>query len=145
MTRLGLVGCVKGKLPVPAPAAQLYTSPLFRLRRGYVERTCDAWYVLSAKHGLVPPHHVLEPYDQTLKRATRAERRDWSRQVLAALQEQVGPLDGLAVDIHAGDEYRAYGLVDGLIAAGASVDVPTAGLSIGRQLAFYKDSEATAT
>jgi hypothetical protein len=52
MTRLGLVGCVKGKLPAAA-AAELYTSPLFRFRRAYVERTCDSWYVLFAKHGLV--------------------------------------------------------------------------------------------
>jgi hypothetical protein len=47
-----------------------------------------------------------------------------------------------------GDEYRAFGLVDGLVdglvAAGASVEVPAAGLTIGQQLAFYKQAHGSA-
>lgn len=136
MTRIGLVGCVKGKAATPAPASELYTSALFRGRREYVERTCDAWYVLSAKHGLVEPDRILEPYEQTLKSASRQERRDWSRRVVRDLRQRVGSLNGTVAEIHAGDEYRAYGLVDGLIAEGAEVDAPVAGLPLGKQLAF---------
>jgi hypothetical protein len=103
-----------------------------------VERTCDAWYVLSAKHGLVEPDRILEPYEQTLKNASRQERREWSRRVVRELRQRVGSLDGTVAEIHAGDEYRAYGLVDGLIAEGAQVEVPVAGLPLGKQLAFYR-------
>jgi hypothetical protein len=64
--RVGLVGCVKSKLAAPAPASELYTSPLSRGRRAAVEVSCDSWYVLSPLHGLVPPARVLEPYDLAL-------------------------------------------------------------------------------
>lgn len=138
MTRIGLVGCVKGKAATPAPASELYTSALFQGRRAYVERTCDAWYVLSAKHGLVKPDRILKPYEQTLKSASPDERRDWSRRVVQDLQQRVGPLNGIAAEIHAGNEYRACGLVEGLIAEGATVEVPATGLPFGKQLAFYK-------
>ncbi|HWO69164.1 MAG TPA: hypothetical protein VNP94_00195, partial [Actinomycetota bacterium] len=45
--RIGLVGCVKSKRARPAPARDLYTSPLFRGARRFVERSCDRWFVLS--------------------------------------------------------------------------------------------------
>ena len=61
--RIGLVGCVKKKGPVAAPAEELYVSPLFVGRRRFVESTCDRWFILSALHGLVDPHEVIEPYD----------------------------------------------------------------------------------
>jgi hypothetical protein len=43
----------------------------------------------------------------------------------------------MLISIPAGNEYRAYGLVYGLIAEGAQVEVPVAGLPLGKQLAFY--------
>lgn len=55
--RVGLVGCVKSKRSQAAP--ELYVLPLFRGRRAWVKRTCDCWFVLSAKHGLVEPGRVL--------------------------------------------------------------------------------------
>jgi hypothetical protein len=64
--RVGLVGCVKSKQSQAAPARELYVSPLFRGRRAWVERTCDRWFILSAKHGLVEPDRVLAPYDEIL-------------------------------------------------------------------------------
>jgi hypothetical protein len=135
--RIGLVGCVKSKLDRPAQARNLYTSPLFRGRRSEVERTCDRWFVLSAKHGLVAPNTVLEPYDQTLKSAGRRDKRRWSDEVLAALQRELGPIAAITFEIHAGNEYRAFGLEHGIRELGGIVIVPTAGLSLGQQLAFY--------
>lgn len=58
---VGLVGCASQKLKRPAPARELYVSPLFKKASAYAEATCDRWYVLSAKHGLVHPDAVLEP------------------------------------------------------------------------------------
>lgn len=135
--RIGLVGCVKSKLDNPAPARDLYKSPLFVGRRRYVERSCNHWFVLSAKHGLVKPDTVLEPYDQTLKQATRAERRQWSEAVLRALTRELGSFNSTVFEIHAGNEYRAFGLEDGIRKLGGQVNVPTQGLYLGQQLAFY--------
>ena len=141
-SRIGLVGCVKSKQSQPTPAADLYTSPLFVGRRRYVEKSCDQWYVLSAKYGLVLPTDVLEPYDVTLKTASRVARRAWSRDVVRTLHAYGVCFDETVFEIHAGEEYRAFGLVEALIAGGGRVDVPTNGLSLGRQLGFYNKSNA---
>ena len=103
-----------------------------------VERTCSRWFILSAKHGLLSPDEVVAPYDQSLKQATTAERRTWSQAVLKSLDGAAGALAGCVVEIHAGGEYRAFGIAEGLKTRGAQVVVPTLGLAIGRQLAFYK-------
>jgi hypothetical protein len=140
MPRIGLIGCVKRKRSAAAPAAELYLSALFAGRRRAVEATCDRWYVLSAAHGLVAPNQLLEPYDVTLNAASRPERRRWSAGVLADLQRAVGPLAAHTFEIHAGAAYCAFGLVDGLRQAGATVELPTAGLPIGRQLHYYAET-----
>lgn len=139
--RIGLVGCVKQKLAFAAPARGLYVSPLFRGRRAWVERTCDYWFILSALYGVIDPGEVIEPYDQTLKNAGRLERRGWSSGVLDSLKARVGPVAGLIFEIHAGADYFSWGLKDGLEAAGASVEIPTFGLPVGKQLAFYANAQ----
>lgn len=141
--KIGLVGCVKSKQSGDAPARELYVSALFRGRRSYVERTCDRWFVLSAKHGLVEPEQVLAPYDEALARAPVAQRRRWSEEVLAALRERLGDLGQHDFDIHAGAAYRDHGLEDGLRRAGARVDVPARGLRQGPQLRFYNQATST--
>jgi len=139
--RTGLVGCVKEKAQWPCAARDLYTSALFRGRRRFVEKTCDRWFILSAKHGLVDPYQTLDYYDETLAGTSRAARRSWSEQVLRELAEQVDPLQGQTLEVHAGMDYRDYGLIEGLRAAGASVLVPAVGLTLGLQLAFYSDPQ----
>jgi hypothetical protein len=136
--RVGLVGCVKTKLDRPASAAELYTSPLFVGRREVVGRTCDRWFILSALHGLVAPEESVAPYDQTLSGASRRERRRWSAQVVAALREELGQLHGITFEIHAGSAYTDHGLIDGLEAFGAEVELPVRGLGLGEQLAWYR-------
>jgi uncharacterized protein DUF6884 len=135
--RVGLVGCVKTKLPHSAPAKDLYTSPLFRGRRAFVECTCDRWFILSAKHGLVDPEVNLAPYDETLSQASRRER-SWASRVLATLKERLGDLNSHTFEIHAGSMYADHGLKAGLHESGAHVETPAAGLTLGQQLAFYR-------
>lgn len=138
--RVGLVGCVKAKRAVASPAEDLYVSTLFAGRRRYVERTCDRWFVLSAKHGLLEPTTLVEPYDETLKTKGRLERRRWSESVLEQLDAALGDVAGAIFEVHAGAEYRDHGLTAGLLARGARVEVPVEGLRIGEQLAFYTKS-----
>ena len=137
-SRIGLVGCVKSKRSGRAPAKDLYTSPLFVGRRRYVERTCDQWFILSAKHLLLDPEQVIAFYDETLDNARTAERRAWSRAVLSQVDCRVGNMAGVVFEVHAGAPYRDYGLLAGLQQRGAAVDVPTLGLPLGRQLQFYQ-------
>ncbi|MBB4762389.1 DUF6884 domain-containing protein [Amorphoplanes digitatis] len=129
---------MKTKTATPAPARQLYCSPLFDRRRRYAEQRGLSWYVLSAEHGLVAPDTLLEPYDVDLSEQTNQYRGAWAQWVVAKLRQIDGDLAGRRVEIHAGDAY-ATTLVPLLSAAGADVRRPLARLSMGRQLAWYDD------
>jgi hypothetical protein len=142
--RVGLVGCVRQQGAGKAPARDLFVSPLFRARRAYVERTCERWYVLSALHGLVAPDEVLAPYDLKLKSLSQAERRAWSGRVLAQLDAALGALGELTFELHAGASYTNEGLVRGLRARGAAVELPAAGLGEAQELAFYHEANSAA-
>lgn len=85
--RVALVSCVKSKLGRPAPARDLYVSELFRGSRAYAERHAGAWFILSAKYGLLHPDTVIEPYELTLKTMSTADRRAWARGVHSQMQE----------------------------------------------------------
>jgi hypothetical protein len=136
--RIGLVSCVKSKLPYSAPARDLYTSPLFRGARCAVQRSCDRWFVLSAEHGLVDPGLVLAPYEKILTKASPAERRLWSERVLDQLRSELNQLGGHTYEVHAGAAYANFGLAAGLERAGAEVEQPLEGLGLGLRLAYYK-------
>lgn len=125
MILVGLVSCSKLKLPTPAPARDLYSpSYVFRKSAEYVEDRCDEWLVLSAKHGLVEPGQVLEPYDETLAGAPKAVRDAWSNKVRRALLECYGR--DVRFVLLAGERYA--GAVTGL-----DVEKPLAGLGTGHR------------
>ena len=138
--RIGLVGCVSKKRSTPQAAKNLYVSTLFSGRRSYVERSCSEWWILSAEHHLVHPSEILAPYNRTLKKFGRPDRRLWTRQVLFAIDERIRPDRGDTFEIHAGGEYRDFGLSDGLRERGCLVEVPTEGQRIGEQLRFYNQA-----
>lgn len=136
--RIGLVGCTKSKRERRVPARDLYSvSALFRGRVAFVEKSCDQWLVLSAKHGVVHPDQELDPYDLTLVGAGMKRKRDWATRVLDELRGNMGELRGKTFEIHAGRDYWGFGLRDGLARGGASVVIPTEGLGQGQQLQFY--------
>ena len=65
-----LVGCGKSKLDHPAPARHIYTGSLFQKALEYAEMKAlregaDIW-ILSAKHGLLSPGDIIDPYDLAL-------------------------------------------------------------------------------
>src|SRR5437870_4576126 len=109
--RVGLVGCVKSKASEAMSAREMYTSPLFRGRRSFVERSCDRWFILSAKHELLDSDQVIEPYNLELKDLSRPQRRQWSQRVLSQLERALGDLGDYEFELHAGAEYLNNGLV----------------------------------
>ena len=74
-SRLTLVGCGNAKVDLSdreaetIPAAKLYSSSYFRLKREYAERQSDSWLILSALHGLLSPWEPIESYDVSLTRS----------------------------------------------------------------------------
>lgn len=121
-----------------AAARDLYTSPLFAKRRAYAEDRGCPWFVLSARHGLLSPGEVIEPYDVALKEQSPAYRRAWGEWTVARLELELGRLAGRAVEVHAGSAY-AEAVRDPLERAGATVITPLAWLRQGEQLAWYSD------
>ncbi len=61
-----LICCSKDKDKSKQAAKHLYQSKRFRLSKSLAERLKAQWFIVSAKHGLVRPNEVLEPYDFSL-------------------------------------------------------------------------------
>lgn len=123
------------KAGLALPARDLYVSPWFRGARHFAEQEGNRWWILSAKHGLVAPDRVIEPYEQTLHRMRIAARRQWSAQVVSQLSTQVPVSSELVV--LAGARYREF-LQPSLEQLGYPLRVPMHGLQIGEQLAWLK-------
>lgn len=146
-TPIGLVGCASSKLSRPAPARDLYTSPLFRKASAHAEATCARWYVLSAKHGLLCPEDVVEPYNVKLGRATRNPETDappihqWAQRVRDQLVDALHDVDDPHLVVLAGEQYRTILYRD----LPWTYDVPMKGLGLGEQLAWLNGQAATRT
>lgn len=132
---VALVSCVKKKRETPAPAQDLYVSQLFRGLRVYAERDADAWFILSAEHGLLRPEQIVAPYERTLNTMAKADRIEWAGRVG---QQLLGVLPvGAKIVMLAGERYREF-LLPLLIGHGFAVSVPLAGLKLGEQLQRLK-------
>lgn len=132
--RIGLVGCAASKLDRPAPAGELYTSQLFRKASAYAAATCDHWYILSAKHGLVHPDTVLEPYDVYLGRAAAGYLDQWCRTVTDQLAAELADVPDPVLVALAGKSYRTF-----LEGCPWPYEIPMQGLGLGQQLGFLTD------
>jgi cytoplasmic iron level regulating protein YaaA (DUF328/UPF0246 family) len=129
--RIVLVACAAKKYAGRQPAKSLYASTLFRKSRAWAERNGDAWYILSALHGLVHPDTVIESYDLTLKKRSRRDNREWSARTVDQILKVA--TEGDTVVFLAGTAYREYVAVE-LRRAGITVEAPMEGLTIGLQL-----------
>lgn len=125
--RVALVACSKTKSRTLAKAKDLYMSPLFKLSRAYAERI-GRWAILSAKHGVVDPEVLLEPYDLTLQQMTKTQRSEWACATNIELQERFGDVSFIVL---AGKLY-------GEALEGLSCEFPLGSLSFGRRLRFLK-------
>jgi hypothetical protein len=82
-------------------------------RRRYAEWSGKRWMFLSALYGLLDPEDEIETYDLALARLSAAERADWGRRVVEALERRLGALDGWVFDVHAGAAHRQA--IEGLL------------------------------
>jgi hypothetical protein len=131
-----LLGSVKLKASSPQMARDLYVSDLFGKRRGYADQRGLPWFVLSAKHGLLRPDELVAPYDVELKALPASYRSAWGAWVIERLRQELGALEGLRLEVHAGDAY-VQALVEPSTSAGATLIRPLQGLRQGGQLAWY--------
>lgn len=107
MSRLILIACTKRKALVAAAARELYwPSQLFRLSWRQAQLDDGQVAILSAKHGLVLPDDVIEPYNKTLKEMTTEERVAWAEGIRAQFTTRFGGSIAEVVFL-AGSDYRS--------------------------------------
>jgi hypothetical protein len=112
----------------------MYTSPLFKGAYQYAKKiAADKIFILSAKYGLLDETDFIEPYDETLNNKSNKDRIEWASNVLSTLSQKAS-LNSDEFVFLAGEKYRQH-----LIKYIANYTVPLKGLSIGKQLAFYKN------
>lgn len=105
--RIALISCAKKKLSVRAMAKELYISTLFQKSRQWAEQNCDQWFVLSAKHGLVKPTQIINPYEKRLARPTLKENSDWANKAFKGLASLGLLREGVTFVWLAGKDYRS--------------------------------------
>lgn len=126
-----LVACSASKAAEPKPARDLYLGELFTRSRELAEARGATWAILSAKHGLVMPDQVIEPYDERLPaRVTAPQVYEWADGVAGQLMRCFPA--GTHFVVLAGAVYRR---VLELYAddIGYTWDAPMRGLGIGSQ------------
>lgn len=78
---LALIGCGKKKREFACEARELYAGPLFAAQRDWAEANADAYFIASAKHILLTPEQVIEPYDLSMRDLPADKRRDRANQI----------------------------------------------------------------
>jgi hypothetical protein len=135
---LALVSCAKRKEQYLCPAAELYARSLaFRMAFGLAGRIADATLILSAKHGAVRAHEVLQPYNETLIGAPHAARERWATMTHSQLRSCAEYQQAKTVVWLAGEAYRSE-LLPLVHADGKICIVPMKGLRQGQQRAWLK-------
>jgi len=133
MTTHVLISCVSKKLDRPAPAKDLYTSPLFKSAYRYATSLKpDTIFILSAKYGLLSCDKVIAPYDETLNDMKASEVEAWAKTVLTELTQKTDLKKDRFVFL-AGNRYRKY-----VIPHLQHYSIPMEGLGIGKQLSWLK-------
>ncbi len=136
MKPVGLVACCKTKLDRPAPAEELYQGTLFKLSVAWLKPRTDGWAILSAKHFVLLPGDVVEPYERTLVGAHRDDVGYWNRTVNQELREM---FPGRRFLVICGKDYEgAFAPGDGL--APLMAEHAFRGLPLGRKLGALKEA-----
>jgi hypothetical protein len=131
--RIALISCVKSKLKHPAPAKDLYISPLFKFSLKYAKSlNPDRIFILSAKYGFLDLDQNIEPYELTLNKMKKNDVKIWSEKVLEKLRKNAD-LDNDEIIFIAGEKYRRF-----LTPHIRHYSVPLKGMSFGNQLRYMK-------
>lgn len=72
-------------------ARDLYTSTLFKLGREYAEKFGDSWVIVSALHGVLQPHDVIDTYQLSREQLElNLQQDEWHRNAVARMYRYRG-------------------------------------------------------
>lgn len=86
-----LISCSAEKQDKPAPAAEMYVSPLFEKSLSFAKKQQsdnDYIKILSAKYHLTDLDQVIKPYDLTLKNFSTQQKKDWANKVYSQILDK---------------------------------------------------------
>lgn len=132
--KVALISCGKAKREGSWPAKDLYTSSRFRKCIKLAERDFDAYFILSALHGLVRPETKIENYNVTMKDLSKEDALNWAWKVTGEINKQVPK--SAELHLFAGKAYF-NGLGQGLEAY--SLHYPLLGMKPGFVLQYLND------
>jgi hypothetical protein len=130
-----LVACTSRKALYPGSAKNIYRSPLFEGSRWLAEKRSERWFVLSAKHGLLNPDQMIDPYDESLYGLDEKQLGLWASKVFNQLKQFLHP--GSRVVFLAGDRYRTH-LEHYLADTKIESSAPLRELGIGSQVGWLQ-------
>ncbi len=147
--RVILVSCGAQKRAVPSAARELYTGPLFTAARRYAEASGAAWWILSARYGLLHPDREVAPYDLALTSLDREAREGWARAIVGELAVYLPglgwrpgragrPGSPVTLELHAGVAYTAPLMGCPVSRESWTWEAPLAGLEVGQRLSWYR-------
>lgn len=124
-----IVSCTAHKRDVRLPAENLYSSDLFYKSRRFAQANFDSWLILSAKHGLIKPGRIVDPYDCSLSSLSRDERAALSKKVFKQASQL--SLECMRVTSICGGDYDEFLVEAGIV----FLRCPDFFLPIGKKLA----------
>jgi len=132
-----LISCSKSKGGHRDLARNMYVSPLYRKSVMVAEAWGLPFSILSAKYGLLDPDETIEPYDLTLKGASKQFKSEWAHKVDQQIRNSVYRTKQLIV--LAGDDYYAP-LIEAGVKEPLNFLAPMQGLSLGNRLTFLNQT-----
>lgn len=146
---LFLVGCGKLKRDRACKAQEMYTGELFQKARRFAESHKAPWAIVSAKHGILHPGDVIEPYELSLAQLDRQARGEWIDHTACQLEnllvdfgkarhvgENLIVQDGTTLGVFAGRDY-VEALREMAVVQTCRVLEPLKGLGIGQRLRWF--------
>lgn len=131
-----LVSCGKRKSNVMCQAQDMYNSPRFQKLKSIAEKCELQWFIMSAKHGLLSPDCIIEPYDKCLANCSIEYQKHWAK----AIFEKLCEYDKQTVFFVLANEDYSRNVVSLLTAAGYCVVAPF----ISKEEQFVSDYVAKA-
>lgn len=106
--KIALISCTSNKQEYKCSAGEMYqVSKTFSLSYDLATLCTDKIYILSAKHHLLDPNTLIEPYNLALATFDTAQRRNWAKEVVTQLKEKCD-LEQDEFIILAGKDYYQY-------------------------------------
>src|SRR5258708_5083272 len=98
-----IISCTAHKRDARMPAENLYSSDLFYKSRRFAQAHFDSWLILSAKHGLIKPDQIIEPYDCKLSSLSAPERAKLTK--IVSRQASLLSLEDVRLTSICGEDY----------------------------------------